>query len=140
MNLDGSVSLVTGASRRLGKQIAIALARQGSRIAVHYRSSRAKANATAAELRGLGVDAEPFGADLARPAEIDQLFERVGERFGRLDLLVNSAASFEQESFEEIDAGQWDDVLDLNLRAPFLCMQRAAAGERRRLLRGVRIG
>ncbi len=131
MNLDGGVALVTGASRRLGKQIATALARQGCRLAVHYGRSGTQANATAAELRELGVEAEPFGADLTRPAEIDRLFEQVGERFGRLDLLVNSAASFERGAFEEIATGEWDDVLDLNLRAPFLCLQRAAALMRR---------
>ena len=126
MILDGSVSLVTGASRRLGKQIAAVLARRGSSIAVHYGSSRAAAEATAEEFRRLGVDAEPFAADLRRPDEIDRLFELLAERFGRLDLLVNSAASFERGRLEEIETGQWDEVLDLNLRAPFLCLQRAA--------------
>ena len=131
MNLDGSVSLVTGASRRLGKHVAATLARRGSRIAVHYGSSRARAEATAAELRGLGVEAEPFAADLTRPAEIDHLFEQIAERFGQLDLLVNSAASFERAGFERIGAAEWDGVQALNLRAPFLCMQRAASLMRR---------
>ena len=125
------MSLVTGASRRLGKQIAAALARQGSRIVVHYGNSRAAADATAAELRELGVEAEPLAADLRRPEQIDALFEQVGERFGRLDLLVNSAASFERGTFEEIGVGDWNRVLDLNLRAPFLCLQRAASLMRR---------
>jgi len=131
MNLDGSVSLVTGASRRLGKQIAVTLARHGSRVAVHYGSSRDQAAATAAELRSLGVEAEPLGADLTSPAEIGRLFEQLDERFGRLDLLVNSAASFERGAFEEIRAAQWDGVQALNLRAPFLCLQRAASLMRR---------
>jgi pteridine reductase len=126
MNLDGSVSLVTGASRRVGKAIAVALARRGSRIAVHFGSSGARAEATVEELRELGVEAESFGADLTRLAEIDSLFERLGERFGRLDLLVNSAASFERGDLEEITVGEWDRVLAVNLRAPFLCLQRAA--------------
>ncbi len=133
MKLGDSVSLVTGASRRLGKQIAASLARRGSRIAVHFGSSREPAEATAAEFRELGVEAEPFGADLTRPAEIDRLFERVGERFGRLDVLVNSAASFERGAFERIGADAWDEVLALNLRGPFLCLQNAAA-----LMRGVK--
>ncbi len=131
MKLEGSVSLVTGASRRLGKQIAVAVARRGSAVAVHYRSSRDQAEATAAELRQLGVEAEPFAADLGRPAEIDRLFDEFDRRFGRLDLLVNSAASFERGAFEEIAADDWDAVLALNLRAPFLCLQRAAPLMRR---------
>ena len=131
MKLAGSVSLVTGAARRLGKQIAAALARRGSHVAVHYGSSRDEAETTAAELRRLGVEAEPVAADLRRPEEIDRLFERLGERFGRLDLLVNSAASFERGPFEEIGRAAWDEVQALNLRAPFLCMQRAAALMRR---------
>ena len=126
MNLAGSVSLVTGASRRLGRQIALTLAERGSAIAVHHGSSAARAEATAEEIRGLGVEAAPLAADLTEPAEIDRLFERLAARFGRLDLLVNSAASFETGAFEEIDAGRWDEVQALNLRAPFLCMQRAA--------------
>ena len=132
MKLEGSVSLVTGASRRLGKQIAAVLADKGSSVAVHYGSSRAQAEATAEELARLGVEAEPIGADLRRPAEIERLFERVEERFGGLDLLVNSAASFERGRLEEIETADWNEVLDLNLRAPFLCLQRAAALLRRR--------
>lgn len=132
MNLDGSVSLVTGSARRLGKQIAVSLAHRGSRIAVHYGSSEEAARETADELRGLGVEAEPMGADLARPAEIERLFELVEERFGQLDVLVNSAASFERGPFEAITHEQWDDVQAVNLRAPFLCLRRAAALMRRR--------
>jgi pteridine reductase len=131
MKLEGGVSLVTGASRRLGKQIALAMARRGSAVAVHYRSSRKRAQAAAAELRELGVEAEPLGADLSQPAEIDRLFDELDRRFGRLDLLVNSAASFERGAFEEIAAADWDEVLALNLRAPFLCLQRAASLMRR---------
>lgn len=133
MNLEDSVSLVTGAARRLGKQIAASLARRGSHVAVHYGSSRAPAEEAAAEFRGLGVDAEPFGADLTSPAEIDRLFRQIGDRFGRLDVLVNSAASFERGAFEEIGCEAWDEVLALNLRGPFLCLQRAA-----RLIRATR--
>ena len=132
MNLDGAISLVTGASRRLGKQIAIALARRGSRVAVHYRSDRHKAESTAGELRELGVEAEALAADLSRPAEVDRLFAALDRRFGGLDVLVNSAASFERGAFEEIAAADWDGVLEVNLRAPFLCLQRAAALMRRR--------
>jgi NAD(P)-dependent dehydrogenase (short-subunit alcohol dehydrogenase family) len=131
MRLDGSVSLVTGAARRLGKEIALALADRGSHVAVHFGASREPAEETAAQLRRLGVEAIPIGADLRRPMEIDRLFDRVQGQFGRLDLLVNSAASFEHGRFEEIDREEWDNVQALNLRAPFLCLQRGAALMRR---------
>ncbi len=127
MKLDGSVALVTGAARRLGKAIVGELAARGVRIAVHYGSSRRAAEETAAELRDGGVDAEPLGADLREPDEIERLFADVERRFGGLDLLVNSAASFEHRPLAEITVEEWDEVLALNLRAPFLCTQRAAA-------------
>ncbi len=126
MDLEGRVALVTGASRRLGRAMARALAEQGVAIAVHYRSSPEKAERTVGELRELGVEAAALAADLTRPAEIEGLFAAAGERFGRLDVLVNSAASFESGRFEQIGVEQWDEVLALNLRAPFLCMQAAA--------------
>ena len=131
MKLAGGVSLVTGSARRLGKQIAVALAGRGSSIAVHHGASKEAAGETVGELRALGVEAAAFAADLARPAEIDGLFRQVADRFGRLDVLVNSAASFERGAFEAISAEEWDAVLGLNLRAPFLCLQRAI-----RLMRG----
>ena len=126
MELDGRVALVTGASRRLGLGVARALAAKGVAIAVHYRSSRETAVEAAATLAASGVEAWPVRADLARPAEVERLVDRVGERFGGLDLLVNSAASFEDRPLAEIDAAAWDAVMAVNLRAPFLLVRRAA--------------
>lgn len=132
MNLGESVSLVTGGARRLGRQMALELGRRGSAVVVHYASSRDQASSTAEELRSLGVDAEPLGADLSRPEEIDRLFDEIDGRFGRLDLLVNSAASFERRELERIGVDDWNEVMALNLRAPFLCLQRAVPLMRRR--------
>lgn len=126
MELQGKVALVTGASRRVGKAIALALAGEGAGIVLHYGSSARTAEETAAEIRALGVPVWLIQADLSRPAEIQALFVRVAGEAGRLDLLVNSAASFERKPFDEITADDWDRVLALNLRAPFLCIQAAA--------------
>jgi NAD(P)-dependent dehydrogenase (short-subunit alcohol dehydrogenase family) len=127
MDPRGKIALVTGAARRLGRTIATTLGRAGSHVVVHYSSSHQEAEETAAEIRELGVEVLLQRADLSQPAEIDALIDAVGERFGSLDILVNSAASFVRRPFAQITAAEWDTVLAVNLRAPFLCTQRAAA-------------
>ncbi|MEJ2086430.1 MAG: SDR family NAD(P)-dependent oxidoreductase, partial [Acidobacteriota bacterium] len=126
MNLKGCVSLVTGGGKRLGAAIGRSLAKQGSDIAIHFRSSPREAEQTSKELARFGVRCECFKADLTRPEEIEGLFSAVAQSFGRLDVLVNSAASFEKAAIEDIDAAAWDAVHAVNLRAPFLCTRAAA--------------
>ena len=126
MILGGRGALVTGAARRIGRAIAFALGRAGSRVAIHYGGSAEAAAATVAELGQEGIEARAFQADLSSPAEIDGLFDEVAEWLGGLDVLVNSAASFESAPFDEIGPEDWDRVFAVNLRAPFLCTQRAA--------------
>lgn len=137
MDVNGRTALVTGAARRVGKSIALALAGAGADVVVHYGRSADEAEATAEEARGLGVDALTVQADLARPDEISALFDRVEQRFGRLDVLVNSAASFDKQAFGDITAADWDRTMAVNLRAPFLCTQRAAHVMRQRGRDGV---
>jgi pteridine reductase len=126
MRLENTVALVTGAAHRVGKGIALALAREGAHIVIHYGRSADAAADTADELAALGVETLLAQADLADPAQIGALFDAVEKRFGRLDVLVNSAASFERQPFDAIGVEDWDRVLAVNLRAPFLCTQRAA--------------
>lgn len=126
MDLSGKAALVTGAAHRLGKAIALALARRGASIVVHYGRSAVAAEETVRELEALGVRAWPIAADLADPAAIEHLFAEVAARAGRLDVLVNCAASFEREAFDRITVEAWDRVLAVNVRAPFLCIQNAA--------------
>jgi NAD(P)-dependent dehydrogenase (short-subunit alcohol dehydrogenase family) len=126
MELDDKVALVTGAAHRVGKAIALALAAEGAHIVLHYGSSAEAAHQTAGEIARLGVEVFPFQADLADPAQIAVLFDAVQIRFGRLDVLVNSASSFEHRPFDEITSEDWDRVMAVNLRAPFLCSQQAA--------------
>lgn len=126
MEVTGKKALVTGAARRVGKAIALALAREGASIVVHYGRSEAAAEETAGEIRAMGVDAWAIQADLASPAEIESMFQQVRTEVGDLHILVNSAASFQKTAFDKIDSQEWDDVLAVNLRAPFLCTQKAA--------------
>jgi pteridine reductase len=120
------VALVTGAARRVGRAIALELARGGFDVAVHYRNSRKEAAATAAELEQLGARAWAVRADLARVAEIEGLFASVNELCGRLDLLVNSASSFYATPFGATREAQFDELIGSNLKAPFFCAQLAA--------------
>lgn len=126
MRLNDCVSLVTGGGKRVGAAISRSLAAAGSSIAIHYRSSKDEAEATAADLGRNGVRCACFQADLSVPAEIETLIEDVQREFGRLDVLVNSAANFEKSEIPQIDARSWDAVHEVNLRAPFLCTRAAA--------------
>lgn len=132
MDLHGRIGLVTGSARRLGRAIASALARRGVDVAVHYRSSADEAAQAVREFEELGVRSRAYRADLATPADIQRLFDGIESDFGGLDILVNSAAVFERKRMEDITADDWDRVLAVNLRAPFLCAQRAAGLMKRR--------
>ena len=126
MELAGRVALVTGAGQRLGRAIAEALAGRGMRLAIHYNSSDAGARELQREIVTRGGEADCFGADLTDAAAARALPVTVAERFGALDVLVNSAAVMRHLSFEETTVAQWDEVLDLNLRSVFFCTQGAA--------------
>lgn len=120
------VALVTGSARRVGRAIALELARQGYDLIVHYRQSGREAKATAAEIEALGGRAWPVRADLLKLAEIEGLFGSVAELAGRLDLLVNSASTFFATPFGSVREAQFDELIGSNLKAPFFCAQLAA--------------
>jgi NAD(P)-dependent dehydrogenase (short-subunit alcohol dehydrogenase family) len=121
------VALVTGAARRVGRAIALALGDAGFDVVVHYRNSGDDARRTAAELELRGARAHLVRADLAKLAEIEGLFGVVGEQAGRLDLLVNSASTFFRTKFGSTREQEFDDLVASNLKAPFFCSQFAAA-------------
>jgi 3-oxoacyl-[acyl-carrier protein] reductase/pteridine reductase len=120
--LDGRVIVVTGAAKRIGRGIAIHLAKQGARVAIHYSSSEAEARATAEECGHAPV----FRANLEKVAEIEALFERVHAHFGRIDGLVNNAARFTQIHPLLVTEADWDYIHAVNLKATFFCCQQAA--------------
>lgn len=120
------VALVTGASRRVGRAIALALARCGHDLAVHFRSSADAAEEVAALCASSGVRAVPIPADLTRPDEAAALFRRLDDEFGRLDVLVNNAAVFRRTPAWDLDLDDLDLHLATNLKAPYLCSVLAA--------------
>jgi pteridine reductase len=130
VELRGRVALVTGAGRRLGRALAKALADRGMAVALHHHASREGAAALREEIRAAGGRAECFAADLADAHAARDLPDRAASAFGRLDVLVNSAAIMERLRFEETTPEQWDRILGLNLRAAFFCTQGAAAALR----------
>lgn len=126
MDLRGKVGLVTGAGRRLGREIALALAAAGMRVAVHYNESAEGGAETVRRIESAGGAARSFGADLRRPDAPERLAAAVVESLGGLDVLVNSAAVMHRTPLGTVTAAAWDDILAVNLRAPFLLTQAAA--------------
>ena len=126
MDIAGRTALVTGAGRRVGRALALALARRGCDVALHYNQTAVGADQAAAEIRALGRRAGTFAADLTSAETPADLVGRVTDHFGRLDILINSAAIMERTPFGSIGAATWDRIMALNLRAPFLLAQSAA--------------
>ena len=116
-------ALVTGSAIRLGKHIALALATEGYDIALHYNSSKDKAEKTAQEIRTLGVRCEAFQYNLKDAKNIHSLIEKVHEHYPELNVLVNSASGYEQHTILETSVETFDTQFALNLRAPFFLSQ-----------------
>ena len=118
------VALVTGAAKRLGREIALAMARAGWDIAVHYRQSAAQAQAVAQEIRALGRRADTFAADLSDPKAASTLLDRVTEAMGAVNGLVNSASHFELDQPQTFSAEKFEQHHRPNLTAPLLLSRR----------------
>lgn len=122
--LDGKIALVTGASRGLGASIAIGLAEAGADVAIVARGGLEK---TAAQIEALGRKVVMIPADLSQPNEaVPQIMEKVMTEFGRVDILLNGAGIIRRQPALEFSDENWDDVIQVNLKAPFL-LSRAAA-------------
>ena len=121
-DLSNQVILVTGAAKRIGRGIALRLAREGARVAIHYDRSEAEARLTAEECGG----AELFRANLEHVPEILRMFADIEQRLGRLDGLVNNAARFTRFDPLDITEADWDFIHSVNLKATFFCCQQAA--------------
>ena len=126
------VVLVTGAAKRIGREIALRIAREGIRVAIHYSTSEAEARQTARDCAQGGEDAPLFRANLENVAEIRAMFTDIERHCGRLDGLVNNAARFTRFDPMDIEEADWDFIHDVNLKATFFCCQAAA----RIMLRG----
>jgi len=120
MELRGRWALVTGAAKRVGRSIALALAERGANVAVHYNSSANDAAATVKEIEAFGVRSFALGAELSRAEEVTRLAREAEQRTGRIDVLVNNASNYLRVPFDELTEEVWDASLDVNLKAPFL--------------------
>ena len=121
--LSGKVALITGASRGLGKAVALGFAQEGADILVNYVRDAAAAEATATAIRQLGRRAYVIRADVAQRNDIRRMFAEAINALGRIDILVNNAGINKRGWFQEITDEDWDMILDTNLKGPFICSQ-----------------
>jgi NAD(P)-dependent dehydrogenase (short-subunit alcohol dehydrogenase family) len=125
--LAGQTALVTGAAKRIGRTIALALAEAGANVAITYRGSADKAAQTVDDLQGLGIRAGAFVCDVRDEASVQAAVDAVLAEFGALHLLVNNAGAFETKALEQITVAEWDEMFTINTRGPFLIAKAAHA-------------
>lgn len=130
--LQGQVALVTGGARRVGRSIALALASAGARVAVHYNTSKADAEATRSEIEKQGGEAVLIQGDISQVAEARRVAEAALAHFGRVDILINNAGIWEPYHWDKITEADWDRFLDTNLKAQFFLAQALAAQMKQR--------
>jgi pteridine reductase len=120
----GKIALVTGAARRVGKAIALALADRGAHVVITYHTSEAEALATLREIDARGVQGMALKGDITRRGDVDSIVRQVIGRFGRIDILVNNASNYYKTPFETLTEEQWDDLVGTNLKGTFLVSKR----------------
>jgi NAD(P)-dependent dehydrogenase (short-subunit alcohol dehydrogenase family) len=123
--LSGKSALVTGGARRIGRAIALMLARSGADISITYRESGSEAEETVQQIRALGRRAQALACDVRSETAIREAVSHTAAFHGHIDILVNNAAIFETVALDQITLDQWDNMLDTNLRGPFLFAREA---------------
>lgn len=117
------MALVTGASRGIGRAIAVSLARAGADVGVNYRKEQAAAKEVCNEIRGLGRRAVALQADVALSADVERLVSTVERELGPVDILVNNAGLSQVKPFDQLNEADWDEIIRVNLKSAFLVTQ-----------------
>lgn len=128
MQFEGKIVFVTGSARRVGRAIALAFAEHGANLIIHHASpsSADDAASAAGQVREMGRDAIVISGNQGNSADVEAMFAQVKAHYGKLDVMVNSAAIFKRTDFLDITEQEWDQVLNINLKGPFLLTQQAA--------------
>jgi 3-oxoacyl-[acyl-carrier protein] reductase len=121
MNLEGKSAIVTGASRGIGREIALELARQGANVVVNFAGNEAMANDVVDEIKALGRDAFPVKCNVSNSEEVSEMVKETIDRFGTIDILVNNAGITKDNLLMRMKEEEWDDVININLKGVFLC-------------------
>ena len=125
--LTGKVAIVTGASRGIGRAIALRFAEEGARIVVNYRDRTAEADAVVDAIRQAGGEAFAIAADVSRGADVRRLVDATVDRYGRIDILVNDAGVMVAKGLFETTEDDWDQTIDVNLKGAYLCSKAVIA-------------
>ena len=132
LELDGRVALITGASRGIGRAVAIALADRGADVVVNYRQRSSDADSAAAEIQALGRKALVVQADVAQASEVNRLVAAALARFGKIDILVNNAGIARVQPMDEVSEADWDELMTVNVKSCFLMTKAVVPGMRER--------
>ena len=125
-SLEGKIALVTGGSRGIGRAIALELGSRGATVIINYLKNHAAARSTIKELEALGVECDRIKAHVGDEAAVEGLVEKIREKYGRLNILINNAASGVMRQASELTAKHWDWTMDINARGPWLLSVAAA--------------
>ncbi|MBI4388361.1 MAG: SDR family oxidoreductase [Candidatus Omnitrophica bacterium] len=120
MKLSGKIVLITGGARRVGRHIALDLAKQGAHIAMTYQTSEREANQTVSAIRKIGVRAAAFYTNVSWEADVQSTVHQVLQKFKRIDVLINNAANFLRVPFSQLTGKDFDDSINVNLKGPYL--------------------
>lgn len=123
MRLNDKVAVITGASRGIGRELALAFASEGADIVINYINDESAANSVASDVIAMGRRALIVQADVSKRQDIKELFQKSIDEFGRIDILVNNAGVNKRGWFEEATDEDWDWIMSINLKGPFICSQ-----------------
>ena len=132
LELDGRIALITGASRGIGRAVAIALADRGADVVVNYRQRSSDADSAAAEIQALGRKALVVQADVAQASEVNRLVAAALARFGKIDILVNNAGIARLQPMDEVSEADWDELMTVNVKSCFLMTKAVVPAMRER--------